>query len=101
MIEPLTKSNQKLGKVSLRSGNGARLAHAPSRYDAHHTVLSKTYGAFADLRRELAVLFLRAKRSLPPELSGHADLARFAQVEQANREQRLVKQLEEWLSPSK
>src|SRR6266567_1676961 len=53
MIEPLTKSNQKMGKISLRSGNGARLAQA-SRYDAHHTVLSKTYGALADLRRELS-----------------------------------------------
>src|ERR1700751_951336 len=42
-----------MGKVSVRSGNGARLAQA-SRYDAHHTVLSKTYGALADLRRELA-----------------------------------------------
>src|SRR5438094_904620 len=154
-----------MGKLSLRSGEGARLAQA-SRYDAHHTVLSKTYGAFADLRRaladsksavaqreellrsfsscgdsqrawllledyfeklslsrkdfpsldwwprlliangqarleELAFLFLRAKRSLPPELTGHANLARFAQVEQASREQHLVKQLEEWLSPSK
>src|SRR5437588_887051 len=53
MREPLTKSNQKMGKLSLRSGEGARLAQA-SRYDAHHTVLSKTYGALADLRRELA-----------------------------------------------
>src|SRR5881396_395858 len=25
-----------------------------TKYDAHHTVLSKTYGALADLRRELA-----------------------------------------------
>ena len=48
MIEPLTKSNQKMGKISLRSGNGARLAQA-SRYDAHHTVLSRTYGALAEL----------------------------------------------------
>src|SRR5438093_407718 len=165
MIEPLTKSNQKMGKVSLRSGNGARLAHAPSRYDAHHTVLSKTYGAFADLRRELAdsrtavsqreqllcsfsscgdsqrawllledyfeklalsrkdfpsldwwprllsaqgqarleelaFLFLRAKRSLPTELTAYANLTRFAQVEQANQERQLIKDLENWLSPS-
>ena len=37
----------------MRSGNGSRATQA-SKYDAHHTVLSKTYGAFADLRRELA-----------------------------------------------
>src|SRR4029079_6913061 len=37
----------------VRNGDGARTGQA-SRYDAHHTVLSKTYGAFADLRRELA-----------------------------------------------
>src|SRR2546430_12642478 len=42
-----------MAKLSVRSGNGARAAQA-SRYDAHHTVLSKTYGALADLRRELA-----------------------------------------------
>src|SRR5258706_473892 len=39
----------KLGK----NGRGARFASA-TKYDAHHTVLSKTYGALADLRRELA-----------------------------------------------
>src|SRR6266852_1239408 len=53
MIEPVTGDNQKMAKVSLRNGNGAGSAQA-SRYDAHHTVLSKTYGALADLRRELA-----------------------------------------------
>src|SRR5205085_9986364 len=37
----------------LRNDNGGRTAQS-SRYDAHHTVLSKTYGALADLRRELA-----------------------------------------------
>ena len=31
-----------------------RLAAGTAKYDAHHTVLSKTYGALADLRRELA-----------------------------------------------
>jgi hypothetical protein len=164
MIEPFTRDNQKMAKLSVRSGNGARLAQA-SRYDAHHTVLSKTYGALADLRRELAdskaavgergdllktfascadsqrawllledyfeklslsrkdfpnldwwprllsaqgqarleelaFLFLRAKRSLPTELSTYANLKRFAQVEQANQEQQLIKGLENWLSPS-
>src|SRR6516225_1456305 len=42
-----------MAKVSLRSGGSHRAALA-SRYDAHNTVLSKTYGALADLRRELA-----------------------------------------------
>src|SRR5215475_7271328 len=146
-----------------KSGNGSRAAQA-SKYDAHNTVLSKTYGAFADLRRELsdskaavnereellnsfaicadsqrawliledyferlslsrkdfpttdwwpkllstqnksrleelAFLFLRARRSLPTELSTYANLDRFAQVEQAAQEQQLVRQLEEWLFP--
>jgi len=31
-----------------------RLAAGTAKYDAHHTVLSKTYGALADLRRELS-----------------------------------------------
>src|SRR5512136_102370 len=42
-----------MAKVLLRTGNGSRSAQA-SRYDAHNTVLSKTYGALADLRRELS-----------------------------------------------
>src|ERR1017187_9020839 len=42
-----------MGKVLLRNGNGSRSAQA-SKYDAQNTVLSKTYGALADLRRELA-----------------------------------------------
>ena len=32
---------------------GARAA-GPTKYDAHHKVLSQTYGDLADLRRELA-----------------------------------------------
>jgi len=36
-----------------KTGNAARCVQA-SKYDAHHTVLSKAYGALADLRRELA-----------------------------------------------
>jgi superfamily II DNA or RNA helicase len=135
-----------------------------SKYDAHHKVLSQTYGAFADLRRELsdskttvtereeilrtfaacpdsqrawlaledyfeklslsrrdfpatdwwpkmlaftgrarleelAFLFLRAKRSVPPELQPHASPDRFARAEEAEQELRLVKELENWLSP--
>jgi superfamily II DNA or RNA helicase len=146
-----------------RSGNGSRTTQA-SKYDANNTVLSKTYGALADLRRELsdskadvaereellqsfagcgdsqrawllledyferhalsrkdfpatdwwprvlaaqgknrleelAFLFLRAKRSLPTELSSYANLDRFAEVEKAAHEQQLMKQLEDWLFP--
>src|SRR5882757_9134937 len=42
-----------MAKVLLRNGNGSRSAQA-SKYDAHHTVLSRTYGVLADLRRELS-----------------------------------------------
>ena len=154
-----------MAKALLRNGNGARGGQA-SKYDAHNTVLSKTYGVLADLRRELAdsttavaereellrsfaacgdsqrawllledyfeklslsrkdfpstdwwpqllaaqgrarleevaFLFLRAQRSLPTELSAYANLERFAQVEEAAREQQLVGQLEAWLFPPK
>jgi len=149
-------------KVSIRNGNGPRAG--TTKYDAHHKVLSQTYGAFADLRRELsdskatvneredllksfatcpdsqrswllledyferlslsrkdfpdthwwprllnaqgrarleelAFLFLRAKRSVPPELQAHASPDRFARAEEAEQEQSLVKELENWLSP--
>src|SRR6266571_935946 len=145
-----------MAKLSVRSGNGARAAQA-SRYDAHHTVLSKTYGELADSKaavgergdllrifsgcadsqrawllledyfeklslsrkdfpsvdwwprllaaqgqarlEELAFLFLRAKRSLPTELTAYANLTRFAQVQQAAQQEQLVKQLEAWLFP--
>ena len=150
-------------KVSVRNGNGSRTA-GTTKYDAHHKVLSQTYGAFADLRRELsdskatvneredilrgfaacpdsqrswllledyfeklslsrkdfpdtnwwprllnvqgktrleelAFLFLRAKRSVPPELQPHASLDRFTQAEEAEQEHKLVQELENWLSP--
>src|ERR1043165_4319369 len=42
-----------MARVSGKNGNGSRTASA-SKYDAHHHVLSQTYGAFADLRRELS-----------------------------------------------
>ena len=42
-----------MAKVSSRNGNSSRCA-PESKYDAHQTVLSKTYGPLADLRRELA-----------------------------------------------
>src|SRR5512137_103623 len=145
-----------MAKVLLRNGNGSRSAQA-SKYDAHNTVLSKTYGALADLRRELAdskaavtereellrsfaacpdsqrawllledyfeklslsrrdfpatdwwprmlaatgkarleevaFLFLRANRSLPNELVPHANRERFARVEAAEQEQKMVKE---------
>src|SRR3981081_3051243 len=52
MIEPIYGCSQ-MAKVLLRNGNGSRSSQA-SKYDAHHTVLSKTYGVLADLRRELS-----------------------------------------------
>src|SRR5215467_10144281 len=156
---------QKMARALSKNGNGSRTTQA-SKYDAHNTVLSKTYGAFADLRRELsdskaavnereellrtfaicadsqrawllledyfeklslsrkdfpatdwwprllhaesktrleelAFLFLRARRSLPTELSPYANMARFAQVEKAAEEQQLIKHLEDWLFPPK
>jgi superfamily II DNA or RNA helicase len=152
-------------KISNRNGNGApRNGGGATKYDAHHKVLSQTYGAFADLRRELsdskttvneredmlksfatcpdsqrawllledyfeklslsrkdfpatdwwpkmltangktrleelAFLFLRARRSVPPELQPHASLDRFAKAQEAEQEQQLVRELENWLSP--
>jgi superfamily II DNA or RNA helicase len=162
MIEPVNGHSQ-MAKALFKNGNGSRSGQA-SKYDAHNTVLSKTYGALADLRRELAdskadiaeredllrsfavcadsqrswllledyfeklslsrkdfpstdwwprllaaqgkarleelaFLFLRAKRPLPTELSIHANLDRFAQVEQSAHEQQLVQHLEAWLFP--
>ena len=39
-------------KASNRNGNSPRAG--TTKYDAHHKVLAQTYGAFADLRRELS-----------------------------------------------
>jgi SNF2 family DNA or RNA helicase len=151
-------------KLSVRNGNGNGPRAGTTKYDAHHKVLAQTYGAFADLRRELsdsketvggreeilrsfatcpdsqrswllledyfeklllsrkdfpdtnwwpkllnasgktrleelAFLFLRAKRSVPPELQAHASLDRFAKAEEAEQEVKLVQELENWLSP--
>jgi superfamily II DNA or RNA helicase len=150
-------------KAANRNGNSPRAG--TTKYDAHHKVLAQTYGAFADLRRELsdskttvnereellrgfatcpdsqrawllledyfeklllsrkdfpdtnwwprllnvtgkarleelAFLFLRAKRSVPPELSAHASAERFAKAEEAEQEVKLVQELERWLAPS-
>jgi hypothetical protein len=152
-----------MARVLIKNGNGSRTGQS-SKYDAHNSVLSKTYGALADLRRELsdskaavteredllqgfagcadsqrawllledyfeklslsrrdfpgtewwprmlavqgktrleevAFLFLRAKRSLPTELAQFGNLTRFRQVEEAAREQQLVRCLEDWLFP--
>lgn len=58
--------------------------------------------AHAEARLELlAFLFLRAKRSLPPELQPHADTERFARAEQDAQERALVEELEKWLAPPK
>ncbi len=135
-----------------------------TKYDAHHSVLKQTYGALADLRRELAdskskvaereevlrifsscadsqrawllledyfeklslsrkdfntgewwprllaatgrgrleelaMLFLRAGRPVPTELGAYANIARFAEIEQAEHEERKLRDLENWLFP--
>src|SRR5262245_37139336 len=45
-------TNESMSKPASKNGRPARAGS--TKYDAHHTVLSKTYGALADLRRELA-----------------------------------------------
>jgi len=152
-----------MSKLAHKNGRSTRVTSA-TKYDAHHTVLSKTYGALADLRRELAdsktkiaereeilkifatcadsqrawllledyfeklslsrkdfagqewwprllkaqgkarleelaILFLRASRPLPTELSGYASATRFAEIEQAEQEQSRLRQIEDWLAP--
>src|SRR5687768_7860724 len=42
-----------MSKSGSKNGRTTRVVSS-TKYDAHHTVLSKTYGALADLRRELA-----------------------------------------------
>src|SRR3954468_13633416 len=150
-------------KLATNNGRSARFA-STTKYDAHHTVLSKTYGALADLRRELAdsksavaeredllrifstcvdsqrawllledyfeklslsrkdfashewwprlvaaqgkarleqlaILFLRTQRPLPTELLTYSNAGRFAEIEQAEREQKILDELEHCLSP--
>lgn len=48
---------------------------------------------------ELAMLFLRATRPLPTELLPHANPERFAEIEQAEQEQKRLNELEHWLFP--
>src|SRR5580765_8525068 len=156
-----------MAKALIRNrSDGSRRSGSSTKYDAHQKVLSQTYGALADLRRELsdsksavaereeilknfsgcvdsqrawllledyfeklslsrkdfpaadwwprllaaqgkgrleelAFLFLRAHRSPPTELAPHANLSRFAQVEAAEQEQKLIQELEHWLFPAK
>ncbi len=49
---------------------------------------------------ETAILFLRFNRPLPTELQAHANLKRFAEIEQAEKDQQLVRQLEQWHFPA-
>src|SRR5580658_9995636 len=153
-----------MAKNSRRTGSGTSSGNT-TKYDAHHTVLAKAYGAQADLRRELAdskaavaerteilnifaecgdpqrawllledyfeklslsrkdfpsqdwwtkvisaqgkkrleetaILFLRSNRPLPTELQPHANLRRFAEIERGEKEQRLVRELENWMFPT-
>jgi superfamily II DNA or RNA helicase len=48
---------------------------------------------------ETALLFLRAGRPLPTELATYANMARLAEVEQLEREQQRIRDLEDWLLP--
>jgi len=53
-VEMIEHSNfAQMPRTPIRNGNGATRTGA-NKYDAHHKVLSQTYGAFADLRRELS-----------------------------------------------
>ena len=153
-----------MATVSTSNRTGRLRSTSKSKYDVHHKVLSQTYGALADLRRELsdskaavaereellrnfgacqdsqrawliledyfeklslsrrdfpatdwwphmlalqgdarleelAFLFLRAKRPLPTELASYANLERFAARQEAEREQQMLRAMEEWLCP--
>lgn len=137
-----------------------------SKYDANNNIISKAYGEYADLRRELsdsrdkiaersellstfstcadpqrawlllddyfeklglarkdfeiadwwsriinasgekrlqelAFLFIRSKRSIPSELLRYADYNRFAQIEKAEKEHNLLKEIENWIIQEK
>ncbi len=48
---------------------------------------------------QTALLFLRAKRPIPPELSEHATVERLFEIQEAEEEQRHVQALEAWLLP--
>lgn len=153
----MPRSSRKPGKNGARNG-------ITTKYDAHNVVLDKTYGAFADLRRELsdsrddvekrqdilqkfafcedsqkawlyledyfemlslsrkdfgdtewwpritgsvgvarleetALLFLRANRPMPGELTNYANFERFAELQEAEKDQQMVHEMERWLLP--
>lgn len=48
---------------------------------------------------ETALLFLRHNRPLPTELAGYANFERLAEIEQAEKEHRRIRDLEQWLLP--
>jgi superfamily II DNA or RNA helicase len=152
-------------RVAKKAARPPRFSASASKYDAHHNVLSKTYGALADLRKELsesksrvaeredilrlfatcedsqrawllledyfeklslsrkdftaadwwsrmipkrgrdrleelAIVFLRANRPLPTELTSYANFDRFAEIEQAEQEQQVLQALEDWMFPA-
>jgi SNF2 family DNA or RNA helicase len=152
-----------MAKIVRNTGQNPRCV-AAARYDAHHTVLDQTYGALADLRRELsdskaalaqrteilnsfadcadsqrawllledyfeklalarkdfpgqdwwpallqtrgrerleatAILFLKCNRPLPTELVQYANFDRLSEIELEEKEQKLVRLLEQWLVP--
>lgn len=67
----------------------------------NHDWWAKVVSAHGKKRlEETAILFLRSKRPLPTELQAHANLRRFAEIEHAEKEQHLVRQLEHWLFPA-
>ncbi|MGC8887032.1 MAG: DEAD/DEAH box helicase [Verrucomicrobiia bacterium] len=49
--------------------------------------------------QELAFLFIRSRRTIPPELSNYADYARFAEIEKSEKEKTILKDLENWIIP--
>jgi hypothetical protein len=49
---------------------------------------------------ETAILFMRFNRPVPTELQGHANIQRFVEIEETEKEQKFVQQLEHWLFPS-
>ena len=49
---------------------------------------------------ETALLFLRANRPLPTELSGYANFSRLAEIEQEEEERRQIQAIENWMLPA-
>src|SRR5664279_3987324 len=80
----------------IRSARGSRSRKDLPASDWWTKMLAATGKARLE---ELAFLFLRARRSVPPELQPHASPDRFARAEDAEQEQKLVRELENWLSP--